>query len=247
MSAIRKLVRKSVDRALSFAGIDVIRRSAHPRHRIAHSLRSHGIDCVLDCGANEGQFGSYLRGQIGYRGDIVSFEPLPSAFAHLSVAASRDPKWQVHDFGLGDVDAAMLLNVAGNSMSSSLLEMADAHVAAAPESAVVGTVDVGIRRLDSVPALVERLSRTTLLKVDAQGYETKVLDGCGAHLSRIGLLYLELSLVPLYEGEALIEDVIARLRHDGFRPVSIDMSFGDPRTWDMLQADVMFSNQRQTT
>src|SRR5437868_7811678 len=42
---------------------------------LRHVLGKLSINCVLDVGANRGQFGTLLRG-IGYTGWIISFEPI---------------------------------------------------------------------------------------------------------------------------------------------------------------------------
>lgn len=51
-------------------------------------LDTRSIDVVLDVGANIGQFGQSLRAG-GYRGKIVSFEPVKAAFDVLSRRAAR--------------------------------------------------------------------------------------------------------------------------------------------------------------
>jgi len=54
---------------------------AHPLERylfecsLSQVLRRLDINCVLDVGANQGQYGLMLRG-LGYSGYIVSFEPV---------------------------------------------------------------------------------------------------------------------------------------------------------------------------
>ena len=50
--------------------------------RRQHLIQHYGIDLVLDVGANVGQFGQGMR-RLDYKGRIVSFEPLTSAFGVL--------------------------------------------------------------------------------------------------------------------------------------------------------------------
>src|SRR5262245_60167366 len=49
---------------------------------LARHLRGLKIETVLDVGANEGQYGRILR-RIGFRGRIISFEPLLQPFEVL--------------------------------------------------------------------------------------------------------------------------------------------------------------------
>jgi hypothetical protein len=71
-------------------------------------LRHYAINCVVDVGANEGQFATGLR-QLGYPGRIVSFEPQSGPMAVLQQRAAGDPQWEVHAFGLGEAVAELPL------------------------------------------------------------------------------------------------------------------------------------------
>ena len=77
-------------------GIEVRRLSIDTSEqlRIKTLLEHHGIDLVLDVGANTGQFGTFLR-ELGYRGTIASFEPIPSAHDQLVQRSKNDPDWIV--------------------------------------------------------------------------------------------------------------------------------------------------------
>ena len=64
--------------------------------QFAKTLKLVDINVIFDIGANVGQFAREIR-QHGYKGKIISFEPLTSARKKLLSFASRDPDWQVHE------------------------------------------------------------------------------------------------------------------------------------------------------
>src|SRR5689334_6108328 len=165
---LRKWLRK--------AGFELARYhpTTSPVARRMQLLERNRIDLVFDVGANVGQYATSLR-EGGYRGRIVSFEPLTSAFSQLVASAQADPLWEVVNAGLGDRDERATINIAGNSQSSSLLDMLPAHVKSAPVSAYVGKEEITLSRLDSVFSKYHRRGDRTFLKLDAQGYERKIL------------------------------------------------------------------------
>ena len=204
-----------------------------------HLLRSNRIDLVFDVGANFGQYATSLR-ECGYRGRIVSFEPLTSAFSRLEANAKADPLWEVVNIGLGDRDERATINIAGNSQSSSLLEMLPAHLKSAPVSAYVGKEEITVSRLDSVFSKYHRPGDRTFLKLDAQGYERKILDGASLSLTDILGIQLEMSIEPLYSNEMPYLEMLGYLAGMGFTLASIEPGFGDPESGRMLQMDGIF-------
>jgi FkbM family methyltransferase len=218
------------------------------RSRVAASLSAqlrlamqrHRVELVADVGANVGQFAQDLMRQ-GYSGHIVSFEPLPEAHAELTQAASRIDRWTVFErVALGACDDVVRMQVAGNSVSSSVLTMLDRHVEAAPDSAPVATVEVRQTTLDA--ALGSRVATaSTLLKIDAQGYERQVLEGGSACVAQIPLVLLELTTIPLYEGQWLWLDALAFMNARGFELWALHPEFCDPKTGQVLQYNGLFS------
>jgi FkbM family methyltransferase len=199
-------------------------------------LADHGVDVVFDIGANIGQYALQMR-DLGFTGWIVSYEPLSSAFSHLSQAASHDAKWRVVHAALGPTAGTATLNVAGNSQSSSLLPMLDVHLRAAPESAYVGTETITVETLEAALAK-HAVGTKRFLKIDAQGYERVILES--GRLDQLVGIQLEMSLVPLYEGESTMTDTIAWLDARGFVPMSLEPGYCDPKTGRLLQVDGIF-------
>lgn len=224
------------------AGYDIVRDPF--KHKFLPALAQHGITAALDVGANTGQFGEELRrGKFG--GRIVSVEPLRDAFDKLQRVAAGDANWAVERAAVAAVPGTITMNVSENSVSSSVLPMLDRSVQAAPQTRYVATEEVTATTVDE---LVERhglVPESTLLKVDVQGFESAVLDGAKETLPRFGAVRLEMSLVPLYDGEVLMPEMTSRLADAGFELWLVAPGFTEPGTQRLLQLDGVFF-RRQT-
>jgi FkbM family methyltransferase len=193
-----KKIIKKLSRSL---GIDLKRYNVQTSEaaRMQQLLDYHKIDLVLDVGANVGQYAKSLR-DLGYSGRIVSFEPLSSAYSQLKTASKKDPLWEIApQTAIGNQEGEIIINIAGNSQSSSALPMLDAHVQSAPESAYSGSETVKLSRLDTLAKdYIKSETKSIFLKIDVQGLEKQVLEGATAILPLVKGIKLELSLVPLY-------------------------------------------------
>lgn len=214
--------------------------ASHSLSPIVSSLRKFEIDLVLDVGANQGQFASEIRCG-GYTGKIVSIEPLSEAHGKLLQASAGDAGWDAYPrCALGDYVGEVEINIAGNSESSSILPMLESHRSAAPESAYQGKEIVPIKTLDAVAGPYLKDARAAFLKIDTQGFEWQVLDGARDTLPHIKGILVELSLVPLYDGQHLWRDVIDRLEAAGFTLWAFKPVFSDQASGRTLQVDGVF-------
>lgn len=234
-------MKKAVKSILRTLGYDIIKYSfaTHPIARRMKLFEVYGIDAVIDVGANQGQYAQELRAN-GYSGRIISFEPLSSAFAKLKLNSSRDALWDAYNMALGSSDEHDEINIAGNSQSSSLLDMLPTHLEAAPESRYVGTERVEIKRLDSIFFSIAARSKHFCLKIDAQGFERRVLEGAENALRSIGTIQIEMSLSPLYRDGPLVNELTDLLRRKGYELVALEPGYADPRTGRLLQSDGIF-------
>ncbi len=231
---LKKLLRKF--------GYDISRYKSDPHKasRVQKLLRSYKIDIVLDIGANTGQFAEFLRKDAEYSKKIMSFEPLSSAFSLLKEKAERDLNWVVFNTALGDMNGTSQINIAGNSQSSSLLEMLPTHLKSAPQSSYRGKETIEVKKLDSIFDDLCSANNTVYMKIDTQGFENKVLEGAENALQRIHSVQMEMSLVPLYQGELLFEELYSLMKEKGYSLVTILPGFSDKKTGQLLQVDGIF-------
>ena len=196
---------------------------------IAWMLRELQITCVLDVGANIGQYGQALRAA-GYTGRIVSFEPLPHLADQLLRASADDPDWHVMRYALGEADDEAEMSVTpGRGTTSSLLPASDFGKAWSPSLAGTHRQNVLVRRADGLfDEVVEGLdSPRVYLKLDTQGYDLQAFRGAGNRMADIVGMQSEVSSVPIYDGMPRLVEQIPVYEAAGFEitgmfPVAID-------------------------
>ena len=108
----------------------------------------YGVDCVIDVGAHEGEYAERLRAG-GYEGEIVSFEPVPRAFAELERKAAADDGWSAHRLALGREDGTTTMNVVPGTLSS-ILPATKFGAGRYPRLQEPEEIEVEVRRLDGV-------------------------------------------------------------------------------------------------
>lgn len=236
-----------IKKIFNFFGLNLSKLNALsvPSYQTVQALKAHNINVVFDVGANIGQFASELR-EHGYTGKIVSFEPLPEAYKLLISQTKGDENWFIHPrCAVGASAGEIEINVAANSESSSILPMLNTHENAAPHAKYIHKTTATIITLDSVLDMYTQMEDHILIKIDTQGYEWSVLDGASRTLERCQGVLLELSLIPLYEGQKLWLDLISRLAKSQLIIYAIKPAFVNLNTGQTLQIDGLFFRKDQ--
>ena len=169
---------------------------------------------------------------------IIGFEPDENECAKLRGQNSNNTYLSV---GVGDEDCLRKFYITTFNACSSFLEPDLAALAGAPHRDlfhVTRTVEIPMRRLESL--LVEgAIQQPDFLKIDAQGFELNILNGCGSCLDNIIGIRLETQFRPVYKGQATFGDIYSFLSKRKFilRDLRLTNSFG----YECIEAEAFFS------
>lgn len=238
------MIKNSIKSLIQLCGYDLhkLTASASGEKQITDFLKYSNTDLVIDVGANTGQFVSKIR-RLGYKRKVISFEPLSFAHAKLTRKAARDLNWIVAGRrAVGDTCGVCTINVSGNSVSSSILEMEDSHVELENKSVYVGSEPCYMDTLDGffLERGEQQLSERTFLKIDTQGYEANVILGAELCMKNVIGLTLEVSLVELYKDQPLWVDIHAMMETRDYGVWGISNGVTHPSSGRSCQLEVMY-------
>ena len=204
-------------------------------------LQLNAIDVLLDIGANSGQFALDAR-HIGYKGKIISFEPLTAHHERLKMLASQDSQWIVYSYALGSESSEMNLNVYKDDSFSSFHSI---NEEAKQLFGVMVQLDhtevVQVHTLDSIAEELGLSSdRRIFLKTDTQGHDADVLRGAAKTLNNICGVLTEATVSSLYDGSSTLEELSSILFpigfvHGGMFPISYR-----PESLALIEIDCFF-------
>lgn len=218
--------------------------SEAPVHEhLAELFERTNPDCVLDVGANVGQYGEMLR-EHGYAGWIVSFEPVGAVFAELYERVERDPRWCAFNVALGSRTERTTIAVASVSQLSSMRRFNRYGSEEFPgASEVVREEEIQVRTLnDSWNEFLEGIAaERPFLKLDTQGWDLEVLKGADLRLPDLVGLQLEASLTPIYERVPAFAETIEHVNRLGFGLTGVFPVNRDSRL-RLIEADCVFVN-----
>ncbi len=176
------------------------------------------INCVIDVGANFGQYGLMLR-RIGYKGDIISFEPVLGNYQRLEKIAQNYPHWRTHQYALGEKKAQLTINVPQASDLASFHKVNQFGKEQYFNNADTKfTESVQVEALDDVfqEILSNEEKSNIFLKLDTQGYDLEVLKGAKESLDSIKALQSEVSFKSTYENMPTHIEAFTFLKEKGF-------------------------------
>ena len=199
------------------------------------------FDFVVDVGANRGQF-SLLCRRLNPLAGMVAFEPLAEPARVYRTVFADDARTRLNHCAPGPQRGVVAMHVSGADDASSLLAMSQLQIDNYPGTGAVAREMVKVGPLTDFVSPAEMGARN-LLKLDVQGFELEVLKSAETLLPAFSWIYAECSHAPLYEGQALADEVITYLKGRGFRLVGQFNPSYARTDGSLLQADLLFERE----
>lgn len=232
-------IHKELARLFGFELLHIRKEQPSLASHLGQLLRLLEVNCLIDVGANAGQYGRMLR-KAGYRGRIASFEPVSTSCAELARHAAADPDWRVFNYALGSRAEEKDIRVTRSSVFASFLTPSEYSKQKYPEAMpIVDTERVQIRTLDEMlPEIVPGIAAPRLfLKMDTQGYDLEVFAGAGRSLPGVLGLQTEISIQAIYENMPNYLQSLTRYTQAGFVMTGLYPVSRDRDTLALIELD----------
>jgi FkbM family methyltransferase len=208
-------------------------------------LKVADVKTVIDVGAHNGEFSSAAHSVL-QNARIYAFEPLPECCDKIRKTLGKNDFLEVFQVAIGDENGSVTFWRSSFSKASSILRMSNLHQAAFPWSAENEAIEVPLKSLDDFADTLE-LRPKTLLKIDVQGFEDRVLRGATRILDKVDFVIVEVSVAPLYDGQAQFDSIYNMLLSSGFEYSGNLDQLNSPLDGTPLQVDALFTRPAEVT
>jgi FkbM family methyltransferase len=195
------------------------------------------IETLVDVGANVGQFSLLIR-EVHPQAQVFAFEPLPNAAKKFSEVLPNSAQITLFQSAISARSGDAQMHVSRKTDSSSLLPITSVMTDIFPDTEEIGMALVSVGPLGKFISS-KQLANPALLKIDVQGSELDVLEGCSGLLSYFKYIYVELSFMELYARQPLCHEVVRYLDKRNFTLSSVNnLAYTDSGI--PVQADFLF-------
>jgi FkbM family methyltransferase len=176
---------------------------------------------VVDVGANQGDFARLFLRHFP-SATIHALEPVQATFDRLRQRLSSEARIRFHRLAASNQSGAAVIRTFASSEKNTLVAELTDSLRVKP----IGEEQIQTLRLDEFLGAT-KLKRIDFLKIDVEGFEMKVLEGCGRSLepSVIPYIFFEFHRIggpgSLVSGHTRLCDVDSLLDSRGYRFVTI--------------------------
>lgn len=222
-------------------GYDIFRLKEQARieTHLAALLTHLNVNVVVDAGANVGQYAKGLR-WLGYKGRIVSYEPLKSVHSQLVSTAQGDSEWKVRQLALGRKNEHTTIRMSPETSWSSMRKFSSygsSRFVEQDRDAISEKIEV-VRLDKDLAELISDIPEPRIfLKMDTQGFDNEVFAGASGLINNIVGLQSEVAFQHIYEGVPGYLEALAQYEAAGFAVTGLFPVKRDRKSLRMIEMD----------
>jgi len=190
--------------------------------------KTQNIRTVIDIGANDGAFGQFIARYFNAT-SVYAFEPLPSCIPEIEKRFSNISNLKIFNVALSNYTGSETLYLNSYAPASSLLRVSDISKKEFPQTVGERPITVKVAQVDDIID-ANSLIKNIFIKIDIQGMEDRVINGGKNVFSAAKCILVEMSFVPMYEGQPLFEEVHTLLVDLGYRFAGIKNQINSEKT-----------------
>jgi FkbM family methyltransferase len=170
---------------------------------------------------------------------IYALEPDPVPFQVLKAIHGKNPRVCIFPIAASDSEGTLSFFQRQWSCASSLLDSAKVDEANDAKS-----IQVKATTIDHFCA-EQSLRHVDFLKIDTEGADLQVLRGAARMLESgsIDVVMAEALFMPLYQGQAVFDEIAAFLRHHGFCIFNVYIEY-ETKHGQAIFGNVIYVNQK---
>ncbi|MBK8891957.1 MAG: FkbM family methyltransferase [Dechloromonas sp.] len=166
-------------------------------------------DCAMDIGANMGYDSLLMSQTVGATGSVIAFEPDHNNLRRL-LENTKNLQFQnvaIVSLALADIESVARIEIANiENTGQSNLRHAESNSLSQP---------VLVSRLENLMEL-ETPINISLVKIDVEGFEFKVIKGMGNYLDSIQALTCEINHEFLEQCGSSAKELVGHMNENGF-------------------------------
>lgn len=219
-----------------------------------YKLKIRRNPVIFDVGANQGQ--SIERFKKLFEEPIIhAFEPIKNEFIKLQRKYSNDKNVFLNNCAVGSKSELKDFSIHAKTGTSSFLELKKGTEWLEKRSKQANTTEKGyIKEVIKVEIITldnycteNNINEIDIIKIDTQGYEDKVLEGCQNIFKneRVSCIESEIMFDDVYEEYFTFTDYEKLLIPNNFRFVGINLSNNNLFSGMVFWADVLYFNKNK--
>ena len=160
--------------------------------------KSNNLKCIFDVGANKGDY-SIISRKISPESRIFAFEPVYDTFQCLNLNV-KNKRIFTYNFAFGQKNGVSLINIYEKDSLSSMVSFQNDFL-----NKEYKKVEIDLKTGSSFLSDNPEIDEISILKIDTEGFENRVLEGFNDFLDIVNVIQFEYGLANLSSKYFLID------------------------------------------